>query len=676
VGWKPQHVRRVFSSGYGDAFGLEIAAKEGFPTLETVEGRRCARGSLFLFDVEDDYGFDLDEDIELEILFDRSRSTGFWYGYDRNALAETATSIEFGKSEERWHREVVVLQRARFANRGQGGSDFGIAALGAMWPGTPGDDHRIVICDIQLRRPNPTPSSPSLGKLELSIVDRSNGQETAARIGIYDSSGRMPLPSSDALTLHNYDDDIRQIFLRASHGTITPWPHDNRYIFYASSRYRTRLPVGNYMLVASKGPEYHVVERSFAITSGETLRLEVPLKRWADMPSGRWYSGDDHVHIAREPADNLPISAFLQAEDLHVTNLLQMGNPVSTYFHQYAWGKAGRFVAGHYALVPGLEDPRTAVRGHTISLNIKQPIRKPSAYLHYDQTFDSYREQGGLSGYAHIAGGIFNVARGVALDVPLGAVDFLEIMQDGILATDLWYAFLNLGFPLIPMAGSDFPYLGLPGAERNYVQIPAKFSPDAWYAALKESHTFVSNGPMLELSVRGKPMGATLSAQSGERVTIHASARLNPDLEALDRLELIIHGDVVQSVKNGTESGAKSDSLSLTHELTLSRGVWIAARAYGVDQAAAHTAPVYVKIDDQGFWCAEKVPAIAIEMRKRLMELETLTPSLSEELEPWELTDTLPAMWLDQRAHIQDRIQKARSVYDALSSTARQQQRD
>jgi hypothetical protein len=672
VKWKQQHVRRVFSSGYGDAFGLEISAKQGFPGLETVEGKRCVNGSFFLFDVDDDYAFDLDETVELEILFDRSRSTGFWFGYDRNAVAETAANIEFEKSEARWHREVVTLERARFANRGQGGSDFGIAAPSAMWPGTPDENHRIVICEVKIRRSNRTAPTAPFGELELSITDRSNGQKTAARMGIYHSSGRMPLPSRDALTIYNYNDKIRQIFLRSTHGTITPWPSKNRYIFYASGIYRARLPVGNYVLVASKGPEYRVVERSFAIRSGETLEFEIPLERWAHMPSRRWYSGDDHVHIAREPADNVPIGTFMQAEDLHVTNLLQMGNPDTTYFHQYGWGKKGRFVSGLHALVPGVEDPRTAIRGHTISLNIEHPIRKRDAYLQYDQIFDAYRKQGGLSGYAHVAGALFNVARGVALDVPLGAVDFLEVMQDGILATELWYAFLNLGIRLIPMAGSDFPYLGLPGAERNYVKLPAEFSPDAWYAALKEGQTFVTSGPLLELTVNGKPMGATLSAQPGDRITIQTSARLNPDLEALDRLELIIHGDVVQVAKGD----GSSDTISLSHELTLRRGVWIAARAYGIEQTAAHTAPVYVQIDDQSFWCEEKVPEIATAMRERLTELATLTPSPSEELEPWEVADTLTAMWRKQRAHIQQRIQEAHRVYQALSDAASQKRSD
>ena len=109
---------------------------------------------------------------------------------------------------------------------------------------------------------------------------------------------------------------------------------------------------------------------------------------------------------------------------------------------------------GHYGLVPGVEDPRTALRGHTISLNIRNVVRRAESYLHYERTFREYRQQGALSGYAHVAGQWFNAARGLALDVPLGNVDFVEVLQDGTLGTDLWYDFLNLGYRLVPTAGT------------------------------------------------------------------------------------------------------------------------------------------------------------------------------------------------------------------------------
>ena len=95
VDWETPNVSRILSSGYGDSFGVEAAVKMGFPESETIDGKKCIDGSYFLFDVDDDFAFDIDETVELEILFDRRRSTGFWVSYDRNAISEPAQPIEF-----------------------------------------------------------------------------------------------------------------------------------------------------------------------------------------------------------------------------------------------------------------------------------------------------------------------------------------------------------------------------------------------------------------------------------------------------------------------------------------------------------------------------------------------------------------------------------------------------
>ena len=662
VDWKIPNLSRILSSGYGDSFGIEAAVKMGFPEDEIVDGEYCISGSYFLFDVADDYAFDIDETVEIEILFDRRRSTGFWISYDRNAMSEPLEAIEFEESNELWHIHKVELERARFANRGEGGSDFALAGISAMWPGTPDEHHRIVICDLKISRSGETSTATKFGELKLQVGSNS-AETTPARVGIYDATGRMPLPSDDALTIRNYNDLPRQIFLRATHGTISPWPHDNRHVFYISGDYGAKLPAGEYRLVISKGPEYEVIEQYFVIEDGETTNLDISLERWTNMPAAGWYSGDDHVHMSRNEADNGPISQIMQGEDIHVTNVLQMGNPAGTHFHQYAFGDAGRYLEGRHALVSGVEDPRTALRGHTISLNISEVVRSSDLYLRYEQIFDAYRKQGGLSGYAHVAGELFNVDRGLALDVPLGAVDFLEVMQDGILATELWYDFLNLGFRLIPTAGSDFPYLGHPGSERNYVYLGDFFSIDAWYEQLRASHTFVSNGPMLTLDVSGQSMGSTIEARSGDEIEISASVSLNPDLESLDRLELIVHGEVVAVA----EDVSPDNSLELVTSLVIDKGFWMAVRAYGADQAAAHTAPVYVVIDESGFLNGKAIPEIVERMLERLNEFDTLKVDARDELEVWSVGKPLKAMLEKQRQHILRRVDEARRVYAALT---------
>ncbi|MFQ6003977.1 MAG: CehA/McbA family metallohydrolase [Woeseia sp.] len=661
VDWDKPNVSRVLSSAYGDSFGIEAAVKMGPPTTETVDDRTCINGSFFLFDIEDEFAFDIDETVELEILFDRRRSTGFWIGYDRNALPESAETIEFGSPERRWHAQKVELPRARFANRGEAGSDFALAGISAMWPGTPDENHRIVICDIRIYRSFETAVPLDFGALRLQ-VSLESGKTTPARVGIYDSAGRMPLPGDDALSIRNYDELSRQTFLRATHGTISPWPHDNRYVFYVDGKYRSRLPAGEYRLVVSKGPEYEVVSHDFSIETGKTTRLDIELARWINMPTRGWYSGDDHVHMIRNEPDNEPISQLMQGEDVHITNVLQMGNPAGTHFHQYAFGDAGRFIAGRHALVPGVEDPRTAVRGHTISLNVSEVVRGADIYLRYDKIFDAYRKQGGLSGYAHVAGGLFNVGRGLALDVPLGAVDFVEVMQDGILATGLWYSFLNLGYRLIPTAGSDFPYLGQPGSERNYVYVGDEFSIDAWYEQLRAGHTFVTNGPMLQLEVNAHPMGATIELRSGDAIEISAGASLNPDIEPLDRLELVVHGEVVAAAKDVSPN----NSIALEHSLTAEKGIWIAARAYGMNQAAAHTAPAYVLVNGDSFRNDGAVAGLVEAMLDRLDEYEHLKVIAADELEAWSVEKPLKAMFAVQHRQILRRVDKARKAYAAL----------
>jgi hypothetical protein len=666
VDWKTANVSRITSSGYGDSFGIEAAVKMGFPQAETIDGKKCVAGSYFLFDVDDDFAFDIDETVEIEILFDRQRSSGFWVSYDRNAQSEPVEPVEFEASEEPWYTHKVELERARFANRGEAGSDFALAGLSAMWPGTPDERHRIVICDLRIVRTDSRVSPTEIGQLNLRIGDEST-DTTPVRVGIYDATGRMPLPNENALAIRNYDDTARQIFLRATHGTISPWPHDNRHIFYIDGEYQAELPAGKYQLIASKGPEFRVINAKFVIEAGKTTDIDAKLERWTNMPAAGWYSGDDHVHMTRNESDNGEISHLMQAEDLHVTNLLQMGNPANTHFHQYAFGEAGRFLDGKHALVSGVEDPRTALRGHTISLNISEVFRPSSLYLRYDQLFDVYRRQGGLSGYAHVAGGIFNVDRGLALDVPLGAVDFVEIMQDGILATDLWYDFLNLGFKLIPTAGSDFPYLGVPGQERNYVYVGEEFSIDAWYERLKASQTFVTNGPMLKLEVNGQPMGSTIQIQAGDEIEIVAGASLNPDLEDLDRLELIIHGDVVATA----DSVALDNSLEISRTLIVDKGIWIAVRAYGTDQAAAHSSPVYVVTDNGRFDNTMAIPDIVARMLPRLNQFDSMKADAGNELEVWSVGDPLQAMLKKQRERILQRVDKAKRAYAALADQSR-----
>src|SRR5262249_7700135 len=154
-----------------------------------------------------------------------------------------------------------------------------------------------------------------------------------------------------------------------------------------------------------------------------------------------WYSGDGHIHYARESAeDDQSLLLVTEAEDLNVGNILQMGNSGNTHFRQYAWRPVANQDRTAFVLVPGQEDPRTARRGHTIQLNLKEPIRDPAHYVLYHEVFSQTHAQGGITGYAHIGyeEPQWGAQAGLALDVPFGLVDFVEVLQWGTADPKTW----------------------------------------------------------------------------------------------------------------------------------------------------------------------------------------------------------------------------------------------
>ncbi len=309
----------------------------------------------------------------------------------------------------------------------------------------------------------------------------------------------------------------------------------------------------------------------------------------------------------------------MAAEDIHVGNLLQMGDFHTRYFTQYAFGAAGRYQEGGRLLSSGQEDPRTPEIGHTISLGAAEAVRvRPvDAYYAFDRTFDRVRTLGGVAGYAHQAM-TFHGYRGMTLDVLRKKIDFVELLQfcapGGPLITTHYYHYLDLGFPLTALAGSDFPWCGRNkafgaaedegariGDARFYTHVDGPLTFDGWLRGVKAGQTFVTSGPMLDLRVDEALPGTTLERRDGETLHVVVEARGHATDVPLRDLELVVHGEVVKAV-SAQEPGQSSERLRLTHDLRVgAHGLWIAARARGGPTQAAHTTPVYVRANGTGF---------------------------------------------------------------------------
>ena len=122
-----------------------------------------------------------------------------------------------------------------------------------------------------------------------------------------------------------------------------------------------------------------------------------------------------------------------------------------------------------------------------------------------------------------------------------------------------------------------------------------------------------------------------------------AEASLNPDIDRLNRLELVVHGEVVAAA---TQAFGDGDRLRLATEIEADESLWVAVRAFGDrdgerDMTVAHSAPVFVVVEDEPWWKLEAVPELVARHRAKLQELLTEPIRPAGDLEYWETTRLL-----------------------------------
>jgi hypothetical protein len=397
---------------------------------------------------------------------------------------------------------------------------------------------------------------------------------------------------------------------------------------YVEPTFTADLPLGEYTITVEKGMEY-APATSKLVVAGQPETLTVAIGRVADMAHDGWYSGDTHVHFLNDQTALLE----LRAEGLNVINVLatRWGELITNV--QEVTGAPSR-VSLPDGIVYFNEETRHGYLGHAVLHRLKTlvyplswggPSEGVSGEFDYPPMAvqaDKTHAQGGLVTWAHFP---FPGAE-AAVDIALGKIDSVDLFTWGDAFADIpsptgsgviagpvsaWYAFLNTGFKLPATAGTDkMLNVQVVGSVRTYVRVDGKFSYDAWLNAMRDGRTFVTTGPLVSLSVNGKPIGSTLELKAGAPVEIVADVRAPFDRYPIDSLEIVAGGKVIAVARN--DGGASA--LHLTHSFVPDRSTWVAARAHGSTllpyqvwsvlgpsgqgiPAMAHTSPVYLTVD-------------------------------------------------------------------------------
>ena len=507
------------------------------------------------------------------------------------------------------------------------------------------------------------------GTLDLSVLSDDSGEPAPAMVRLVwktDGSEARPANAVDFSLL--FDNQGNASGLRSAN---IPGKLGARY-WCIPGPFRMSLSPGAYEVTVLRGIEHVPEQDTLLITPNQVAKRTYRPRRWVDMTRLGWYSGDDHVHTQiLSDRDAAMVMNWIQAEDVRLANVVKMGDIYRTWFEQRGFGKSFRVEDKGYIVSPGQECPRThAELGHTLSMNITRMVRDTEQYYLYDTVFDEVHRQGGLSGYAHVNSGLFQVHRDMSINIPKEKVDFVELLQFADLGTGIYYDFLNLGFKVTASAGSDVPWGGSVGEVRVYAHIGQKrFTADRWFEAVRRGNTFVTNGLMLDLTVQGARPGDEVLVTRNCPLRVKARAWGDPRRDVPAKLDLIVHGAPVKTV---IPERPGQPSLEADFTLPADNGFWIAAQAEGIGGTRAHTTPVYVVRKGLRFWKYDSVSDLIEKREASLAEVERIVAEAQAGRNSEGKPDaSRPITELAQQGPaLLERVEDARKIYAELRATA------
>ena len=130
------------------------------------------------------------------------------------------------------------------------------------------------------------------------------------------------------------------------------------------------------------------------------------------------------------------------------------------------------------------------------------------------------------------------------------------------------------------------------GSTRVYAKPDGAMNLPNFLAAVKKGKSFVTNGPLMKVSVSGKEAGNIITAANGQQIEWKIEA-FSPI--PVEKVEIIVNGKVAWS---GTGFSGKQ---TFTGKINAPNGGWIAARIYGGatkppfadSYPFAHSAPIW-----------------------------------------------------------------------------------
>ncbi len=482
-------------------------------------------------------------------------------------------------------------------------------------------------------------------RLNGEILDSSTGAAIPARLYIESADGKPFLAHSVGGRAIPYE-KVRQKSVEV-HTSLSAHP------------FEADLPPGTYTLTVERGKEYIPAKQTVTLTDSP-VKVEIRLQRWIDMNKRGWFSGETHVHrplmdlitliLCEELNVALPLTAWVsRAEDTPLKNnrnedpvpsaeLIKVDDthviwPINTEYEIGSVNKKRHTLGALFIL------------NHKKQLDLSAPpvgpiaveARKQGALLDLDKQNWPWSMM--LMPAAHVDlfeltnNHIWRTNFAFSTFFPEYIPDYMNIERNEMGFTERgwidfgfknYYALLNCGFDMKPSAGTASGVHPVPlGFGRVYVKLDGAFSYEKWIDGLRDGHSFVTTGPMLEVEFNNNGPGGRFQLGEADqgKVVVEGEAK---SIDPLSSIEIIVNGRVAQTIPAKNESS--DDGVFSSHfkvAVPVESSSWIAVRTFtkpkGGSQRFAHTAPIHVDVPNQ-------------PLRPRRVEVEYLTKRIRDEI--------------------------------------------
>ena len=500
-----------------------------------------------------------------------------------------------------------------------------------------------------------------MGTLQVTV--RADGAPTGARVALTAADGKFYAPTN-------------------AYARITQ--QSGVHMFHTTGSFTVELPPGSTDLTLMKGFELYPERRQVDIRAGEITAVDVTLRRMADLSDDGWHNGSTHVHTnyagnLHNTLENMMMMSDGEDQDIVVELIANKDNRILDYQFFIPGGEAHPLSTPDRVLIVG-EEYRPPFYGHVFMLGLEDHLISPfttgyegtgieSLYPSNTDMFRKAKAQGATTGYVHAFGGNADPlqgnlggAKGFLVDAPLGTVDALEWSSAGSSPFYPVYALWNNDIRITAVGGEDaisnLHWTATLGAMRTYVRPDdGQRTMDGWLTGLRDGHAFVTNGPLVELTVNGRIAGETLALAAGTG-TVSVSARVR-SITPLTRAFIVHNGEEVAEVplSENRQSGDYEGEVEITGS------GWIHLRVVGAPEESFPLDARFAQAFTNPVWMVVGGAAIRdlASAEYGMQWIDKLTEMALE--------------WPDWRSqteidHVLGQFQEARAVYERLAAEA------